>query len=259
MRAAARPVSRVAPAPAPVRAARPALRRAVAVQAGFAPPSVSETKAAFLKNYPRPIASIYSVVVQELLVQQHFMRYSVNYEYNPIYALGVVSVFDQVLEQVDDSERSAIFNAYIASLGEDAETFRKDAAQLEAVAGSMTSLAPEGDNEVQKALAEVAAKSADAKFNYNRFFAIGLFRLLELTGAKEPAALEALVKAVGVNVEAVNRDLKTYKGVLSKLSVAKELMKDFLEREKRKQAEREAEKAAKAAKEASSETASASA
>jgi hypothetical protein len=45
-----------------------------------------------------------------------------------------------------------------------------------------------------------------------------------------------------------------YKGVLSKLSVAKELMTDFLEREKRKQAEREADKAARAAKEAAAAT-----
>ncbi len=37
-----------------------------------------------------------------------------------------------------------------------------------------------------------------------------------------------------------------YKGILSKLSAAKELMREFTEREKRKQAEREAEKAAKA-------------
>lgn len=53
--------------------------------------------------------------------------------------------------------------------------------------------------------------SASGKFNYNRFFAIGLFRLLELTGAKEPAALERLVKACGVRPENVNKDLMTYK------------------------------------------------
>lgn len=46
-------------------------------------------------------------------------------------------------------------------------------------------------------------------------------RLLELTGAKEPAALEKLVKAVGVKPAAVNKDLLMYKGVLSKLSAAK--------------------------------------
>ena len=46
-------------------------------------------------------------------------------------------------------------------------------------------------------------------------------RLLELTGAKEPAALEKLVKAVGVKPESVNKDLLLYKGILSKLSAAK--------------------------------------
>jgi flagellin-specific chaperone FliS len=44
---------------------------------------------------------------------------------------------------------------------------------------------------------------------------------------------------VGVRLEPVNKDLMLYKGVLSKLSVAKELMRDYLVREKRKQAERE--------------------
>jgi hypothetical protein len=48
-----------------------------------------------------------------------------------------------------------------------------------------------------------------------------LLRLLELTGAKEPAALEKLVKAVGVKPASVNKDLLLYKGVLSKLSSAK--------------------------------------
>lgn len=96
-----------------------------------------------------------------------------------------------------------------------------------------------------RCLLQAASLSAAGKFNYNRFFAIGLFRLLELTGAKEPAALEKLVKAMGVRPDLVNKDLMTYKSVLSKMSVAKELMREFLEREKRKQAERAAEKAGK--------------
>lgn len=65
--------------------------------------------------------------------------------------------------------------------------------------------------DLQKALAAAAAGSASGKFAYNKFFAIGLFRLLELTGAKEPAALEKLVKSVGVKQESVMRDLVLYK------------------------------------------------
>lgn len=64
---------------------------------------------------------------------------------------------------------------------------------------------------VQKALASISSASAAGAFSYNKFVAIGLFRLLELSGAKEPSALEKLVKAVGVKPEAVNRDLLMYK------------------------------------------------
>lgn len=49
------------------------------------------------------------------------------------------------------------------------------------------------------------------KFQYTRFFAIGLFRLLELTKAKDPKALEKLAGAMNVSLESINRDLTTYK------------------------------------------------
>ena len=36
-------------------------------------------------------------------------------------------------------------------------------------------------------------------------------RLLELTGAKDPKALEAMVSAMNISQESVSRDLMTYK------------------------------------------------
>ena len=36
-----------------------------------------------------------------------------------VFALGVVSVFDQILEALPEQERNDIFNAYIGSLGEE--------------------------------------------------------------------------------------------------------------------------------------------
>ncbi len=62
--------------------------------------------------------------------------------------------------------------------------------------------------------------------------------LLSCTGAKDPKALETLVKSMNVKTESVNRDLTAYKGILSKLSAAKELMAELMAREKRKQEER---------------------
>ncbi|KAG2424022.1 hypothetical protein HXX76_014846 [Chlamydomonas incerta] len=248
----------VAPTAAPRPKAAPAPRSSIArkavatpvLAATFKPPTVAETKAKFLAGYQKPVASIYSTVLQELLVQQHFMRYSKNYQYNPIFALGFVSVYEQILESLSAEERAAIFKAYVDALGENADTYKRDAQALEQAANGLTpeSLHPDANgNDVQKALASIATHSAAGTFSYNKFVAIGLFRLLELSGAKEPSALEKLVKAVGVKPEAVNRDLLMYKGVLSKLAAAKELMREFVEREKRKQAERDAAKAAKAA------------
>ena len=57
-------------------------------------------------------------------------------------------------------------------------------------------------------------------------------------GAKDPKALETLVNSMNVKTESVNRDLTAYKGILSKLSAAKELMAELMAREKKKQEER---------------------
>ena len=46
------------------------------------------------------------------------------------------------------------------------------------------------------------------------------------------------MKSMNVKTESVNRDLTAYKGILSKLNAAKELMAELLAREKKKAAER---------------------
>lgn len=45
---------------------------------------MSETKRKFRESYPKPISGIYDAVVQELLVQQHLIRYNRKYKYNPV-------------------------------------------------------------------------------------------------------------------------------------------------------------------------------
>lgn len=89
------------------------------------PPTVSETKLKFLKAYKRPIPSIYNSVLQELIVQQHLMRYKTSYRYDPVFALGFVTVYDQLMEGYpSDEDRDAIFQAYINALKEDPEQYR---------------------------------------------------------------------------------------------------------------------------------------
>jgi len=42
-----------------------------------------------------------------------------------VFALGFVSVFDQVLEGLPDNDRESLFNAYISSLDEDGSKYRQ--------------------------------------------------------------------------------------------------------------------------------------
>ena len=132
-----------------------------------------------------------------------------------VFALGFVSVFDQVLDSLP-KDKEEIFAAYVNALGEKPEQYRADATKMEKWASqisSPTDLHPSADagDEVRSRLAEIAQAAKDGKFLYTRFFAIGLFRMLELSKAKDPQALQALVKAMNVPGEAVNRDLMTYK------------------------------------------------
>jgi hypothetical protein len=96
-------------------------------------------------------------------------------------------------------------------------------------------------------LAALKQRAASNTLVYSKFIAIGLFRMLELAGVMEPQALQSLSDAAGVPLSKVNADLNLYKGLLSKLSAAKELMAELLERDRKKTAERLAAKAAQAA------------
>ncbi|KMZ63330.1 Protein thf1 [Zostera marina] len=210
------------------------------------PPTVSDTKANFLKAYKRPIPSIYNTILQELMVQQHLMRYKKTYQYDPIFALGFVTVYDQLMDGYPNNEdRDVIFGAYIRALNEDPELYRSDAQKLEEWSSTQNanSLAEFASKEggVEDILKNVAERAGgQGNFSYSRFFAIGLFRLLEMANATEPVILEKLCAALNVNKLSVDRDLDVYRNLLAKLVQAKELLKEYVEREKKKMAERAA-------------------
>lgn len=208
--------------------------------------TVGDTKAKFYAAYPKPIPSVYNNVLLELLVQQHLYRYHKNYEYSPVFSAGFCSVFDQVMEGYDVEEVKAIFDAYINSLEESPEQYRNDATRMEAAAESAGSVDGLFQNaEISQALNQAKARMEQGKFLYTKFFTIGLFRLLEKAGDVDPASLDKVISHVGISKERVTSDLGLYKGILNKMAMAKELMQELVEREKKQQAQREAEKATK--------------
>eukprot|EP00242_Pyramimonas_sp_CCMP2087_P008904 CAMPEP_0198198890 /NCGR_PEP_ID=MMETSP1445-20131203/2253_1 /TAXON_ID=36898 /ORGANISM="Pyramimonas sp., Strain CCMP2087" /LENGTH=281 /DNA_ID=CAMNT_0043868559 /DNA_START=110 /DNA_END=955 /DNA_ORIENTATION=- len=226
-------------------------RQALSVRAGPTP-TISDTKAKFINAYTKPIPAVFNTILQEMIVLQHINRYTTNYKYTGVSSLGFTSVFDQIFEKYTYGDSDAIFRAYVDALDESPTQYRADAAKLVADAPSAKSVA---DLAAMPEVAAMAAMAAEKKLVHNRFNAIGLFRLLELAGLTDPSALQELVKASGMNQEMVNRDLMTYKGLLSKLSAGKEMLRELTERENKKTAERMAEKAAKAAKDAARDAA----
>ena len=227
------------------RARRDAIARetddGMAVRERVAEVTVADTKRKFLEAYPYPIPSVWATVVQELLVQGHFQKYNKKSEYNELASLGFVSVYDQLFEGFpSEEEKGKIFNAFLGALDEDVVRTRADAETLGALATSANGVEGLKENAI---FAKLAAKSAEGTLLYTKYIAIGMFRMLELAKATDPAALEALVTAGGLSMSKVSGDLSMYKGLLSKLAAAKELQEEFLEREKRKTAERLAKKA----------------
>ena len=58
-------------------------------------------------------------------MQQHLMRYKRSYRYDPVFALGFVTVYDKLMEGYpSDEDRDAIFQAYINALKEDPQQYR---------------------------------------------------------------------------------------------------------------------------------------
>jgi hypothetical protein len=56
-----------------------------------------------------------------------------------VFALGIVSVFDQILDEMSDADKEGLFSAYIGSLGEKAADYRKDADTLTELAEACSS------------------------------------------------------------------------------------------------------------------------
>lgn len=212
--------------------------------AAWSPPPVSSTSSAFHAQFKTPLPMIFSSFVTRLLTEQHFIRWNRKYSYNPIFALGVTSVFDQVFETLGDEKKTELFEAFITALEENPAQYRQDQSMLEewAKARSASDISPKADGDnVEQVLAEVSAMSPE-DFVYSKFFSIGLFRMLELTGAKDPKALENLVLSLNLKMDPVIRDLNYYKSSLSALIQAQELKRESEARAKKKREEAAAKK-----------------
>ncbi len=209
--------------------------------------------------HSRPINPIYRRFVEELIVEMHLLSVNVDFRYDPIYALGVVTSYDRFMQGYrPEADLTSIFDAICQAVEQDPRKYRQDAQKLQEFAKS---LSPENllawlsreinlpeSGEFQGVLDAIAA---NPKFKYSRIFAIGLLSILELANPEmlkdekqRTPVLEKISAALNLPAEKIAKDLELYASNLEKMTQARQVMQDILAAEKKKREQREKEKAA---------------
>jgi photosystem II biogenesis protein Psp29 len=215
--------------------------------------TVSDTKRAFYTIHTRPINSIYRRVVEELMVEMHLLAVNVDYRYDSIYALGVVTSFERFMQGYrPEHDKSSIFDGICKALQDDPNLYRRDAEQLSSFASQKSTqdlvawfeqaaMVSFGDDLQER----VKAIANNPKFKYSRLFAIGLFTLLEMTDpelvkdeAKRTEALSQICTALRLAQDKIHKDLELYRSNLEKMAQVQAVMDDILKADKKKQEER---------------------
>ena len=221
--------------------------------------TVSDTKRAFYTYHTRPINTIYRRVVEELMVEMHLLSVNVDFKYNPIYALGVVTSFERFMQGYPpERDKEPIFNSLCQAVEDEPQRYRQDAQRMVALAQNLKPLDLitwlrgtthlDGTGDLQE---QIQAIANNPNFKYSRLFAIGVFTLLELSDPElvkdEKQRVEALKNisaALNIPGDKLNKDLELYRGNLEKMAQALIVMADMISAEQKKRQKRNQEQAA---------------
>ncbi len=232
--------------------------------------TVSDTKRQFFHHYSRPISSIYRRFVEELLVEMHLLSVNVEFVYDAIFALGVVTSFERFMQGYQpQSELPAIFNALCRAIDTDPEQYQTDAKnaltsahhlsleQWVTAAGSEEK-SMTGDNLLLNTLTTIHQRH---KFKYSRLFAIGLYTLLtdqdpEVKDNEEKRKdyLGKLSELLDLSLDKVVKDLDLYRSNLDKVDQLLKVLEDVAEAERKKKEKEKQAAEAPSKNEASQET-----
>ncbi|SBO42163.1 photosystem II biogenesis protein Psp29 [Cyanobium sp. NIES-981] len=215
--------------------------------------TVSDSKRAFRRAFPHVIAPLYRRMVDELLVELHLLSRQRGFEANPLFACGLIQVFDGFAKGYrPDGHKAALLAALCSATGFDAEALRREAEASRNAMGNHTVEEVKGWIEHQgegapEPLASALASIRRPDFHYSRLMAVGLLSLLEEArgaDAMDPATLRSyaqeLAAAIGLMRERVDKDLSLYATNLEKLAQAVALMEETVAAERRKRERQQA-------------------
>lgn len=222
--------------------------------------TVSDTKRAFYNVHTRPVNSIYRRVVDELMVEMHLLAVNLDFRYDPIYALGVVTTFDRFMQGYrPEADKESIFKALCQALESDPQRYRQDAQQLLSVASRFpweSLFIPEKSAAIPDAAPlrdTLSTIAAQPKFKYSRLFAVGLYTLLETSSSdvakdesKRTEALKQICQGLNLPDDKLLKDLELYRSNLEKMAQAQVVLADALAADRKKREERAQAQVAKA-------------
>ncbi len=186
------------------------------------------------------------------MVEMHLLSVNVDFKYDPIYALGVVTTFDRFMQgYIPDQDKTSIFNALCKSVEVGPEQYQQDAAHILASVEGMSlddfkRQLPGADGAGSGALGGYFQTIAnDANYKYSRLLAIGLYTLLEKVApetiaddSKRKELIKDVCTALGFSDEKMQKDLDLYRSNLDKIAQAQEVMRDILEADRKQREER---------------------
>lgn len=209
--------------------------------------TVADSKRAFHSAFPYVISPLYRRMIDELLVELHLLSRQKGFRTDPLFATGLVQVFDSFSQGYrPEQQREPLFAALCVSSGFDPQELRR--LQGEA----MEAMGHHSVDEVRQwierqgegappPVAEALASIRRDDFHYSRLMAVGLLSLLEKAqgaDALEPQALRETAHEIGAAMgllrERLDKDLGLYASNLEKMAQAVELMEETVAAERRR-------------------------
>ncbi len=215
--------------------------------------TVSDTKRDFYNHHTRPVNSIYRRVVEELMVEMHLLSVNVDFHYDPIYALGVVTSFERFMQGYrPERDKESIFDALCQAVGKEPQQYKQDAERLKTLAERLSGKelvswfsSPTPVDSVGDLHNTIAQISDNPKFKYSRLFAIGIYTLLEQADLelvkdekRRTEALKGISNALSLPEDKLQRDLELYRSNLEKMAQARIVMEDAIKAERKKRDQR---------------------
>jgi photosystem II biogenesis protein Psp29 len=222
--------------------------------------TVSDTKRDFYNHHTRPVNSIYRRVVEELMVEMHLLSVNVDFKYDPIYALGVVTSFNRFMQGYrPEHDKESIFDALCQAVGNDPQQYKQDAQRLQAIAQRLSGQelvswfgSPTPTLGAEELHAIVATISDNPNFKYSRLFAIGVYTLLEQADSdlvdeekRRTEALNTVSTTLHLPEDKLQKDLELYRSNLEKMAQVKSAIEDALKADRKKREQRAQDKVGK--------------